>query len=285
MPVSHVPLTPQSVSRMHAAPFPVQRPVSLTHVPPVPQSVFAEHPLPGVGPPLQRLGSRSPVRKRADVSGIERLVVLPVEQSAVPVAFCATVFTTHVLVAAPPCEPFGIGRGGPKKQPVVVHWRKAHEPPGQSPAVVHAAPWFVPPTQRLPPACAGVVPVSVRVVPLHEVLMTDVPMSGMIEGSGTATASPPKYRPPHEMLKNCAPASFCRLPQVPPARPVVNRSCDGAPPAQLHVGPTVVDVVLLVDVVVVLLLVVLVLLVLVVVLLVATVVLVVGTVVVDDEVV
>jgi len=76
---------------------------------------------PGVVPPEQRIGMRSPVRKMPELSGRLRPEVLPVLQSAVPEAFAVIVLRTHVLVAAPVCEEFGIGSGGPKRQPAFVH--------------------------------------------------------------------------------------------------------------------------------------------------------------------
>src|SRR5437660_9830583 len=107
----------------------------------------------------------------------------------------------HVLVLALPWKTFGNGCGVPKRQPAVVHFKKAHfavlqappvhavAPGEQSATVAHVeaqsllavqvvprfeiAPWM----QRLPPAWAGVVPVRVRVVPLHDTLVIDVPMS------------------------------------------------------------------------------------------------------------
>ena len=99
---------------------------------------------------------------------------------------------TQVLVAAPPCEPFGTGSGGPNRHPAFEHSRNLHAPPGQSAFVVQALWWLVPPEHRLPPASAGVVPVSVSAVPLHATLAIEVPRSGMVEGSGTPTPAPPK---------------------------------------------------------------------------------------------
>jgi len=64
---------------------------------------------------------RSPVKKMPELSGRLRPEVLPALQSAVPEAFAVIVLMTHVLVAAPVCEEFGIGSGGPKRQPAFVH--------------------------------------------------------------------------------------------------------------------------------------------------------------------
>ena len=47
---------------------------------------------------------------------------------------------THVLVAAPACEVFGIGSGGPKRQPAFVHWVWAHFALLQAPPVHVVAP-------------------------------------------------------------------------------------------------------------------------------------------------
>src|SRR5437867_9439990 len=139
-----------------------------------------------------------------------RFVVLPATQSAVPAAFWATRLITHVLVGAPRCDLLGIGSGGPKRQPTVLHLRKAHDlvhtpplhcPPlhcvfavhaPQSASAVHVLPRFGPRMQRLPPASVGVVPVRVRVVPTHDALVVELPWSGTVDGSGTPTAEPPK---------------------------------------------------------------------------------------------
>jgi hypothetical protein len=161
-PVSQVPDWAQSVSAQHAVlaacPPPLRhRPVSFMQVPPAPHVLVGDtahappQAAPGVDPPTHRLGSRvSPVRLRPEVSGRLRFVVTPVLQSAVPAAFADTVLMTHVLVAAPLCEPFGIGSGGPKRQPAFVQ-------------------------SRLLPACADEVPVRVSVVPVQLVLTSDFP--------------------------------------------------------------------------------------------------------------
>jgi len=62
---------------------------------------------------------------------------LPVEQSPTPCAAAETVLTRHALVAAPWCDRFGIGIGGPKRQPAFVHCRNSHTPPGQSAFELH----------------------------------------------------------------------------------------------------------------------------------------------------
>ena len=129
-PVSQVPDVGQSASLQHgvlAGSGARQRPVSLTHVPAPPHASVVPQPpppvqfAPGVVPPEQRIGMRSPVRKMPELSGRLRPEVLPALQSAVPEAFAVIVLMTHVLVAAPVCEEFGIGSGGPKRQPAFVH--------------------------------------------------------------------------------------------------------------------------------------------------------------------
>ena len=202
-PGSHAPRPPlqsaaeqQGLSAGSEKPL-VQRPVSLTHVPP--EQVFegavlqvppaAPQPAPGVEPPTQRFGSRSPTRKIVEPSGRLKFVIAPVEQSLVPEPLAVTVLMTHVLVGG--VLPFGSGSGGPKRQPAFEHWRKLHVPPGQLAFVVHELLWFEPPEHRLPPAWAGVVPLIVSDVPAHDTLETVVPMSGTANGSGTPTAEPP----------------------------------------------------------------------------------------------
>ena len=198
-----------------------QRPVSLTHVPPPAHATVVPHPplpvqfTPGVDPPEHRIGMRSADRKIAELSGMLRAVVEPALQSAVPAAFADTVLMTHVLVAAPLCEGFGMGSGGPNRQPAFVHVRRAHfgplhvlemhtppavqsallaHPKAQSLSAVQEVPRFesAPSVQRLPPVSVGVVPDWVSVVPRHVTLVTDVPMSGTVEGSGVPTPAPPK---------------------------------------------------------------------------------------------
>src|SRR5207253_11275054 len=88
-------------------------------------------------------------------------------QSAVPAALAVIELMTQLLVAAPWWERFGIGSGGPNRQPAFVHCRNLHVPPGQSAAVVQALWWFEPPAQRVPPASAGEAPPSVIVGPFH----------------------------------------------------------------------------------------------------------------------
>src|SRR5439155_20714913 len=128
-----------------------------------------------------RMGIRSASRKTPKLSGRFRAVTLPAAQSALPDALAVSVLITHVLVPTPECEEFGIGSGGPKRQPALVHLRRAHlallqapslhVPSGvqsalaahvdpQSLSARHEVPRFddSPWMQRLPPASAGDVP-------------------------------------------------------------------------------------------------------------------------------
>src|SRR5213594_2835533 len=148
-PVSQVPEPGQSLSLQHgvsAGSGSRHRPVSLTHVPPPAQATDVPQPpppvqfAPDVDPPEHRIGMRSPVRKMPELSGRLRFVVLPALQSALPVALAVIVLRTHVLVAAPVCEEFGIGSGGPKRQPVFVHFVWAHFALLQAPPVHVVAP-------------------------------------------------------------------------------------------------------------------------------------------------
>src|SRR5438552_16306381 len=109
-------------------------------------------------------GNRSPSRKISELSG--RLSCeAPLEQSAVPVALADTVLMTHTLVDG--VAEFGIGSGGPTRQPMLVQLR--------------------------------LLPVSVEVrllrpsdVPLHvATLVSELPMSGTWNGSGTLSLPPP----------------------------------------------------------------------------------------------
>jgi len=95
---------------------------------------------PGVVPPEHRIAIRSPVRKMPELSGRFRFVTLPTLQSALPEAFAVIVLRTHVLVGAPLCEEFGIGSGGPKRQPAFVHLVWAHFALLQAPPVHVVAP-------------------------------------------------------------------------------------------------------------------------------------------------
>src|SRR5207249_1562319 len=154
---------------------------------PLGQSAFVMEPRLAFAPPTQAAVSQVP-----ELSGTFRPVVEPVLQSAVPAALAVIVLMTQLLVAAPWWERFGIGSGGPNRQPAFVHCRNLHVPPGQSAFVVQALWWFEPPAQRLPPASVGEVPLRVSAVPVHAALLNDFPWSGTVEGSGTPTPAPPK---------------------------------------------------------------------------------------------
>src|SRR5437667_1075085 len=65
-------------------------------------------------------GNRSPVRKSSELSGRLRFEA-PVPQSVEPVASADTVLMTHRLIAV--ADAFGIGSGGPNRQPTLVQFR------------------------------------------------------------------------------------------------------------------------------------------------------------------
>src|SRR5437667_1764203 len=186
---------------------------------------------------LHRKGSRSPVRKMVEVRGAFRTLVSPVLHDPMPVAFSANELMTQVLRFA--CDAFGIGRGGPNKQSLVVHRRSG---------------W-------VPPTSAGAAPIMLSVVPLQHTVLTDDPMSGTTAGSGTALCPPPKKRfpqvrfpseqkppgqsvmtvhsmsalvPPTHVLGRTVPPASLTLPQMPVPVPVVKVIFDGVPPAQLQ---------------------------------------------------
>ena len=123
------------------------------------------HGAPGVDPPTQRVGSRSPSRKTSLLSGRSSSSTAPVLQSALPDASFATTFRRHVLMAGAAAS--GSGSGGPKRQPALEQF-------------------------RLVPVSAAVVGPANRFVPLQHTLNTDSPMSGTIAGSGWITPPPPK---------------------------------------------------------------------------------------------
>ena len=214
LPVSQAPEAGQSASLQHGASAGSglrHRPVSFTQLPPPAHATVVPQPpppvqfAPGVDPPEQRIGMRSPVRKMPELSGRFRPVVLPALQSAVPAALAVAVLMTHVLVAAPACEVLGIGSGGPKRQPAFVHFVWAHfallqapeaqdVAPGEQSAVVahvdaqsalvrHVVPSFEdnPWMQRLfggdPPAASlALVPLRLSVVPLmHAAFVIELP--------------------------------------------------------------------------------------------------------------
>src|SRR5207247_9705768 len=89
-------------------------------------------------------------------------------QCAGPTALAATRLMMHVLSELKAV--FGIGRGGPKRQSLLVQF-------------------------RLLPVSVEVRLASVRSVPLQHTLVRLEPMSGTVAGSGTASAAPPKSRP------------------------------------------------------------------------------------------
>src|SRR2546427_3109597 len=65
-------------------------------------------------------GKRSPPRKSSELSGRLRFEA-PVEQSAVPTAFCDTVLMTHRLIGV--VAVFGIGSGGADRHPTARPFR------------------------------------------------------------------------------------------------------------------------------------------------------------------
>src|SRR5215813_5020999 len=102
-----------------------------------------------------------------DASGRLMLATEPSLQLAEPVAFVATTLTTQVLVLI--AVAFGMGSGGPKKQPTLVQ-------------------------VLLLPVSADVVLPSVRapvLVSQAVILVIDVSVSGVSAGSGTPSCPPP----------------------------------------------------------------------------------------------
>jgi len=105
------------------------------------------------------------VRKISELSGRFRLVT-PVVQLAVPWPSADRVLITQVLVCG--LDVLGIGRGAPKKQPVLVQLRS------------------------LPVSCAVVGP-RVRAWFTHAVTFVKLVLwFGMVAGSGTLLLPPPK---------------------------------------------------------------------------------------------
>src|SRR2546427_2174375 len=166
--------------------FPLLRPPWQTTEPPqVPlgQSALLLHGPAAFEPPLQvwlqtghdwmpsAVGKRSPVRKSSELSGRLRFEA-PVEQSAVPTAFCDTVLMTHRLIGV--VAEFGIGSGGPNRHPTAVQF-------------------------RLLPVWVEVSWLSVRLgpPPTHDTPVSELAMSGALNGSGTPELPPPVERPPH----------------------------------------------------------------------------------------
>src|SRR5436309_9333915 len=109
-------------------------------------------------------GKRSPVRKSSELSGRLRLEA-PLAQSAVPLALTDTALMTHRLIGV--VVEFGIGSGGPNRHPTLVQF-------------------------RLLPVSVEVRRVRVRLVPLHGPSpVSELPMSGTWNGSGTPALPPP----------------------------------------------------------------------------------------------
>ena len=109
-------------------------------------------------------GNRSPARKSYELSGRLRFEA-PVTQSAEPVASADTELMTHRLIGV--VVEFGIGSGGPNRHPTLVQF-------------------------RLLPVSVEVRRVRVRLVPLHGPSpVSELPMSGTWNGSGTPALPPP----------------------------------------------------------------------------------------------
>src|SRR6266446_1573603 len=88
------------------------------------------------------------------------------EYPAVPPALVVTELMTHTLVGV--LAVFGIGSGGPNRHPTLVQFR------------------------LLLPVSVEVRLARVRLVPLHaDTLVSELPMSGMANGSGTLLLPPP----------------------------------------------------------------------------------------------
>src|SRR5213593_4564947 len=122
------------------------------------------------------------------------MLAAPLEQSAVPVALLATRLMTQTLYGG--LNVFGIGSGGPNRQPTLVQFRLL-------PVSVEA---------RLP---------RVSAVPLHAVtLVSEVLMSGTTKVGGTALLPP--YSSPQARLRAVVPSFFVVTPQLPVPTAVVN---------------------------------------------------------------
>src|SRR5215813_6318264 len=110
------------------------------------------------------------------------MLELPSPQLPDPVASVEMRFTTQVLVAA--LLAFGIGRGGPKRQPVL---------PGYSglttPADEQVQLGCGPPTSVSVVAASVSAPVGVSQLAIRS---SEVDWSGIAAGSGTPTPAPPK---------------------------------------------------------------------------------------------
>ena len=110
-------------------------------------------------------GKRSPVRKSSELSG-KLMLEAPLAQSAVPVASADTELMTHRLIGV--VAEFGIGSGGPNRHPVAVQFRLL-------PVWVELS-WL---RVRLGP------------LPTHDTAVSELPMSGTLNGSGTPALPPP----------------------------------------------------------------------------------------------
>src|SRR5438093_1372163 len=153
------------------------------------------------------------------------MLAAPLEQSAVPVALLATRLITQTLYGG--LNVFGIGSGGPNRQPTLVQFRLL-------PVSVEV---------RLP---------RLSVIALHPVsAVRELPMSGTAYGSGTLLLPPPVKRPPQARFLVTAPELICTMPQLPLPMPVVNESRMKLEVAQVHGWGMVVVVVVPVIVVVV----------------------------------
>ncbi len=90
----------------------------------------------------------------------------PLAQSAVPLALTDTELMTHRLIGV--VAEFGIGSGGPNRHPTLVQLR------------------------LLAPGSVDLVLISVSAVPLQsDTVVSELPMSGTWNGSGTPELPPP----------------------------------------------------------------------------------------------
>src|SRR3989344_1068317 len=136
------------------------------------------------------------------------IVVSPVWQSAVPTAPRVITLMMHVLTAG--LSRFGMGNGAPKRQSLAVQLRSL-------------------------PVSAGVIWESASVLPLHLVLVLNTPISGSGAGSGTDSAPPPKYKPPHLSTREIPLLTLTR-PQSPVPTSVTKRREVGSEPPQVQSG-------------------------------------------------
>src|SRR5512145_3090860 len=120
--------------------------------------------------PLPTFPSRSPDTNSSELSGRFRLVT-PVVQFVVPTAFTATTLRTHTLMAG--VVAFGIGSGGPNRQPTAEQVR-----------------WLIA-VMLVPPGSATDPRVMAPVCGLHAVIEVKVrPLSGIVKGCGVVPAAP-----------------------------------------------------------------------------------------------